>query len=177
MAIKLGINGFGRIGRTVLRIAAERPEEFEICGINLRKAEPEYMVYLMKYRIDKRQNRNGAIKWDVELSVKTQSVHWQSAVILERREKTFSSEESAQKYIDGKIKAYDYLFAEISPVIPDIDKSHFCVNGVLLPGYTTVSMQKEKEKKPSIRKQLNELKADKPTEQKQLKTRTKEVSI
>ena len=29
MAIKLGINGFGRIGRTVLRIAAERPEERE----------------------------------------------------------------------------------------------------------------------------------------------------
>ena len=66
---------------------------------------------------------------------------------------------------------------EKSPVIPDIDKSHFCVNGVLLPGYTTVSMQKEKEKKASIRKQLNELKADKPTEQKQLKARTKEVSI
>ena len=98
----------------------------------------------------------------------------QSAVILERCEKTFSSEESAQKYIDGKIKAYDYLFTEISPVIPDVDKSHFCVNGVLLPGYTTVSMQKEKEKKASIRKQLNELKADKPPEQ--LKTRTKEVS-
>ena len=44
------------------------------------------MVYLMKYRIDKRQSRNGTIKWDVELSVKTQSVQWQSAVILERRE-------------------------------------------------------------------------------------------
>ena len=135
------------------------------------------MVYLMKYRIDKRQSRNGTIKWDVELSVKTQSVQWQSAVILERREKTFSSEESAQKYIDGKIKAYDYLFTEISPVIPDIDKSHFCVNSILLPGYKTVSMQKEKEKKASIRKQLNELKADKPTERKQLKARTKEVSI
>lgn len=48
------------------------------------------------------------------------------------------------------------------------------MNGILLPGYTTVSMQKEKEKKASIRKQLNELKADKPPEQ--LKTRTKEVS-
>ena len=118
------------------------------------------MVYLMKYRIDNRQSRNGAIKWDVELSVKTQSVQWQSAVIFERREKTFSSEESAQKYIDGRIKAYDYLFTEISPVIPDVDKSSFCVNGVLLPGYTTISMQKEKEKKASIRKQLNELKAD-----------------
>ena len=49
MAIKLGINGFGRIGRTVLRIAAEKPEQFEICGVNLRKAEPDYMAYLMKY--------------------------------------------------------------------------------------------------------------------------------
>ena len=126
------------------------------------------MVYLMKYRIDKRQNRNGAIKWDVELSVKTQSVQWQSAVILERREKTFSSEESAQKYIDGKIKAYDYLFTEISPSIPkDLEKS-FMVHGHLLPGYVTEEMQKaaaekaekQAEKKPSIRKQLNELKAD-----------------
>lgn len=49
MAIKLGINGFGRIGRIVMRIAAQKPEEFEICGINLRKAEPEYMAYLLKY--------------------------------------------------------------------------------------------------------------------------------
>lgn len=49
MAIKLGINGFGRIGRTVLRIAAEKPEQFEICGINLRNADTDYMVYLLKY--------------------------------------------------------------------------------------------------------------------------------
>jgi len=49
MAVKVGINGFGRIGRTVLRIAAERPDEIELCGINLRKADLDYMVYLMKY--------------------------------------------------------------------------------------------------------------------------------
>ncbi|MEG1548029.1 MAG: type I glyceraldehyde-3-phosphate dehydrogenase [Clostridia bacterium] len=49
MAIKIGINGFGRIGRSVLRIAAEQPEKFDICGINLRKADIPYMVYLMKY--------------------------------------------------------------------------------------------------------------------------------
>ena len=35
MAIKIGINGFGRIGRVVLRILAEDPEQYEICGINL----------------------------------------------------------------------------------------------------------------------------------------------
>ena len=51
MAIKIGINGFGRIGRVVLRILAEDPEQYEICGINLRKADVDYMVYLLKYRL------------------------------------------------------------------------------------------------------------------------------
>ena len=49
MAIKVGINGFGRIGRVVLRIMMERPETFDICGINLRKADVDYMVYMNKY--------------------------------------------------------------------------------------------------------------------------------
>ena len=47
MAIKVGINGFGRIGRVVLRIMMERPETFDICGINLRKADVDYMVYML----------------------------------------------------------------------------------------------------------------------------------
>lgn len=49
MGIKIGINGFGRIGRVVLRILADDPERFEVCGINLRKADVDYMVYLLKY--------------------------------------------------------------------------------------------------------------------------------
>ena len=49
MAIKIGINGFGRIGRVVLRILSENPEKFEVCGINLRKADIDYMVYQVKY--------------------------------------------------------------------------------------------------------------------------------
>ncbi len=49
MAIKIGINGFGRIGRVVLRILAEQPDKYEVCGINLRKADVDYMVYLLKY--------------------------------------------------------------------------------------------------------------------------------
>ena len=48
MAIKVGINGFGRIGRVVLRILADRTD-FEVCGINLRKADLEYMEYMVKY--------------------------------------------------------------------------------------------------------------------------------
>ena len=49
MAIKIGINGFGRIGRIVLRILCEDPEAFDVRGINLRKADIDYMVYLLKY--------------------------------------------------------------------------------------------------------------------------------
>ena len=47
--IQIGINGFGRIGRTVLRIAASQPQRFQVCGINLRSADPEYMAYQVKY--------------------------------------------------------------------------------------------------------------------------------
>ena len=49
MAIQIGINGFGRIGRHVLRILMERGDEYDLRGINLRKADLDYMVYMIKY--------------------------------------------------------------------------------------------------------------------------------
>ncbi|MGI5971590.1 MAG: type I glyceraldehyde-3-phosphate dehydrogenase [Oscillospiraceae bacterium] len=49
MSIKIGINGFGRIGRVCLRAALERGEEFEVRGINVRNADLDYMVYMMRY--------------------------------------------------------------------------------------------------------------------------------
>ena len=50
MAIKVGINGFGRIGRVALRIMVERgSSSYQICGINLRSADLDYMVYQVKY--------------------------------------------------------------------------------------------------------------------------------
>lgn len=39
MAITIGINGFGRIGRVAFRIAINQPEKFKICGINVRNAD------------------------------------------------------------------------------------------------------------------------------------------
>ena len=48
MAIKVGLNGFGRIGRAVLRILMQR-DEFELCAINLRNADLDYMEYMIKY--------------------------------------------------------------------------------------------------------------------------------
>ena len=50
MAIKVGINGFGRIGRVALRVMEERgSNSYQICGINLRNADLDYMVYQVKY--------------------------------------------------------------------------------------------------------------------------------
>ena len=49
MAIKIGINGFGRIGRLVLRAAVSQPETFEVVGINDPFIDLDYMVYMIKY--------------------------------------------------------------------------------------------------------------------------------
>lgn len=49
MAIKIGINGFGRIGRLVFRAAVAQPDVFEVVGINDPFIDTEYMVYMVKY--------------------------------------------------------------------------------------------------------------------------------
>jgi glyceraldehyde 3-phosphate dehydrogenase len=49
MAIKVGINGFGRIGRMVFRAAVENfSKDIEIVGIN-DLLEPDYLAYMLKY--------------------------------------------------------------------------------------------------------------------------------
>ena len=48
VSIKIGISGFGRIGRVVFRAAMEDPE-IEIAGVNVRNADIEYMVYMLRY--------------------------------------------------------------------------------------------------------------------------------
>ena len=49
MAIKVGINGFGRIGRMVFRAAVENfAQDIEIVGIN-DLLDPEYLAYMLKY--------------------------------------------------------------------------------------------------------------------------------
>ncbi len=59
MAIKVGINGFGRIGRLVFRAAQEKPE-IEIVGIN-DLISVDYMAYMLKY--DSTHGRfNGDVK-------------------------------------------------------------------------------------------------------------------
>src|SRR5690606_28596120 len=49
MAIKVGINGFGRIGRNVLRAAVQNfGDDIEVVAIN-DLLEPDYLAHLLKY--------------------------------------------------------------------------------------------------------------------------------
>ena len=48
MVTKIGINGFGRIGRLVLRAALDHPQ-VKIFGINDPFIDAEYMAYMLKY--------------------------------------------------------------------------------------------------------------------------------
>ncbi len=48
MSIKIGINGFGRIGRMVFRAAVANYRDIEVVGIN-DLLEPDYLAYMLKY--------------------------------------------------------------------------------------------------------------------------------
>jgi glyceraldehyde 3-phosphate dehydrogenase len=48
MPVRVGINGFGRIGRMVYRAMAERPSDFDVVAIN-DLADPKHLAMLLKY--------------------------------------------------------------------------------------------------------------------------------
>ena len=48
MTIKIGINGFGRIGRMVFRAAVQNFSDIEVVGIN-DLLEPDYLLYMLKF--------------------------------------------------------------------------------------------------------------------------------
>lgn len=60
MAIKLGINGFGRIGRFVFRAACER-SDVQVVGIN-DLIDVDYLAYMLKY-----DSTHGRFNGDVEV--------------------------------------------------------------------------------------------------------------
>jgi glyceraldehyde 3-phosphate dehydrogenase len=64
VAIRVGINGFGRIGRLVFRIMAQKPSEFECVGIN-DLTDNEMLATLLKY--DSNHGRfEGKVSYDSE---------------------------------------------------------------------------------------------------------------
>ena len=66
MAIKVGINGFGRIGRMVFRAAVENfANDIEIVGIN-DLLDPDYLAYMLKF-----DSVHGTFKHDIKVEGST----------------------------------------------------------------------------------------------------------
>jgi glyceraldehyde 3-phosphate dehydrogenase len=65
MAIKVGINGFGRIGRMVFRAAVQDFPDIEIVGIN-DLLEPDYLAYMLRH-----DSVHGKFKGEISVSGNT----------------------------------------------------------------------------------------------------------
>src|SRR5689334_8348012 len=65
MTLKIGINGFGRIGRMVFRAAVQNFPNIEIVGIN-DLLEPDYLAYMLRY-----DSVHGRFKGDIAVDGST----------------------------------------------------------------------------------------------------------
>ena len=80
MAIKVGINGFGRIGRNVLRSAVQNFSDIAIVGIN-DLLEPDYLMYMLQY-----DSVHGRFKGEVSVDGNTLIVNGKKIRLSQERD-------------------------------------------------------------------------------------------
>jgi glyceraldehyde 3-phosphate dehydrogenase len=80
MTIKIGINGFGRIGRMVFRAAAQNFSDIEVVGIN-DLLEPDYLAYMLKY-----DSVHGRFKGDISVDGNTLIVNGKKIRLTQERD-------------------------------------------------------------------------------------------
>ena len=117
MAIKLGINGFGRIGRNVLRAAVQNfKNDIEIVAVN-DLLEPEYLAYMLQY-----DSVHGRFQGEVNVEGNTLIVNGKKIRLTQERDPAnlkwgdigadivveatglFLTKETGQKHIDAGAK-------------------------------------------------------------------------
>ncbi len=113
--MKIGINGFGRIGRLAFRAAVDRPD-IEVVGIN-DLVEPDYMAYMLKYDSTHGQFKGTIAVEGGHLVVNGKTIRvtaekdpanlkWNEvgAEVIIESTGLFLTQESAQKHIDAGAK-------------------------------------------------------------------------
>jgi glyceraldehyde 3-phosphate dehydrogenase len=116
MTIKIGINGFGRIGRMVFRAAVQNFDDIEVVGIN-DLLEPEYLAYMLQY-----DSVHGRFKGSIEVDGHTLIVNGKKIRLTQEREPAnlkwaevgadivveatglFLTKETGQKHLDAGAK-------------------------------------------------------------------------
>ena len=113
----------------------EAPDEYRHIRSN--------MVYQMSYSISENTRYDSAAQtsipysWTLRWSLYTNAPRGNPLKKIAGQErKVFASREELDRYLNGRIKAHDHYFTEISPAIPKEYADCFKVNGCLLPGYT-----------------------------------------
>ena len=142
MSIKIGINGFGRIGRLVFR-AGICCSDVEFLGINDPGMTPDYMAYMLRY--DTMQGKfDGEITWDDEsitvngkkvmvyAKMNPSELPWGQLGVEYVVEATglFLTKEKAQGHLDAGAK-------KVIMSAPSKDDTPMFVCGVNLDQYTT----------------------------------------
>ena len=135
MTIKVGINGFGRIGRMVFRAAVQNFSDIEIVGIN-DLLEPDYLAYMLKY-----DSVHGRFEGDVSVDGATLVVNGKRIRLTQERDPAalkwgdVSAEvviESTGLFLD-KVTAQKHLDAGAKKVVlsaPSKDDTPMFVYGV-----------------------------------------------
>src|SRR6187431_1643615 len=116
MTIKVGINGFGRIGRMVFRAAVQHFPDLEIVGIN-DLLEPDYLAYMLRY-----DSVHGRFRGDVAVDGNTLIVNGKKIRLTQEKDPAnlkwgdvgativvestglFLTKETAQKHLDAGAK-------------------------------------------------------------------------
>jgi len=116
MAIKVGINGFGRIGRMAFRAIAKDFKDIEVVGIN-DLLEPDYLAYMLQY-----DSVHGNFPGDISVEGKNLVVNGKKIRLTAERDPAnlkwgdigadlviectgfFLTEETCQKHIDAGAK-------------------------------------------------------------------------
>jgi glyceraldehyde 3-phosphate dehydrogenase len=135
MTIKVGINGFGRIGRMVFRAAVQNFSDIEIVGIN-DLLEPEYLAYMLKY-----DSVHGRFKGDVSVDATTLVVNGKRIRLTAEKDPSVLkwNEVGAQVVIEStglfldKVTAQKHLDAGAKKVVmsaPSKDDTPMFVYGV-----------------------------------------------
>ena len=78
--VKVGINGFGRIGRLVLRAATERPQDIQVVAVNDPFISAEYMVYQFKH-----DSVHGQFKGEVSSKGNSLIINGKSITVFQQR--------------------------------------------------------------------------------------------
>ncbi len=135
MTIKVGINGFGRIGRMVFRAAVQNFSDIEIVGIN-DLLEPDYLAYMLMY-----DSVHGRFKGDVSVDGNTLVVNGKRIRLTQERDPATLkwNEVGAQVVIEStglfldKVTAQKHLDAGAKKVVmsaPSKDDTPMFVYGV-----------------------------------------------